>query len=755
MKKLALFLASFLAVTPAIAQAPAPVTAPISAFPQASTTVDGSEFLLGIQGGLTKKFKLSTLPVSGSILWTQSGVGAVQRTVDARLKDEVFVTDFGVDTTGATGASAKINLAVTAGRRVFFPCGTYLIDAPIFLPSNTDVGGAGACTVLKISATLATDTSAQFGVLRHVFTNNNYTSGNTDIYVHDLSIDNTSGPTTGAHIHALGFYKVTRAGVYNITITSASGKLMDDGTAFVASKEYYVRNNKIYGTINACIDQWEGVTDFDVSGNVCDGLGLANYGILVTGMGTAGAPFTSQRGTIRGNVVNNFPGAGIWLQGGWNGVSGAGSTIGLVKKIEVVGNSVNGVSGYHGIYLSDAKLNTVVGNTIENVGRLGIVVTSENNGLSSENVISDNVVVSCNAAAASSPCINLTGYASYNTLNNNTISGAAQTYSYVINGGATGNIIRGGITPVGTSGDISDGGTGTQIQIGNTSVTTPTFKSLTGYVKANGSSAASASPTVPTTDLSGLGTGVATALGNATNSAGGVYTYGTTLPASMEPAHTGDVTNSAGSLALTLATVNSNVGTFGSATQVPQITVNAKGLATAVANVTVTPAVGSITGLGTGVATALGNATNASGGLLAYGSNVGLHAGIPEAAFRVSQLNLNATGDTAVTITMPQGATRWVLFAVRLSNSTGNLPNGTGTLGLYTGAGRTGTTLVTQQLLNGVITSQSDGTAGNAGTTSTAVGATQSFTASTVYLNVQTAQGATSAIDVAIVLRFF
>ena len=41
---------------------------------------------------------------------------------------------------------------------------------------------------------------------------------------------------------------------------------MDDGTAFVASKEYYVRNNKIYGTINACIDPVEGVTDFDVSG---------------------------------------------------------------------------------------------------------------------------------------------------------------------------------------------------------------------------------------------------------------------------------------------------------------------------------------------------------------------------------------------------------------------------------------------------------------------------------------------------------
>lgn len=53
---------------------------------------------------------------------------------------------------------------------------------------------------------------------------------------------------------------------------------------------------------------------------------------------------------------------------------------------------------------------------------------------------------------------------------------------------------------------------------------------------------------------------------------------------------TGDVTASGpGSVAATLATVNSNVGTFGSATQAPVITVNGKGLTTAASNVTITP----------------------------------------------------------------------------------------------------------------------------------------------------------------------
>lgn len=76
---------------------------------------------------------------------------------------------------------------------------------------------------------------------------------------------------------------------------------------------------------------------------------------------------------------------------------------------------------------------------------------------------------------------------------------------------------------------------------------------------------------------------------------------------------TGDVTATGpGSVAATLATVNTNTGSWGTATQAPQFTVNGKGLITAAANVTVTPAVGSITGLGTGVATFLGTPSSAN-----------------------------------------------------------------------------------------------------------------------------------------------
>lgn len=76
---------------------------------------------------------------------------------------------------------------------------------------------------------------------------------------------------------------------------------------------------------------------------------------------------------------------------------------------------------------------------------------------------------------------------------------------------------------------------------------------------------------------------------------------------------TGDIAATGpGSVAATLATVNSNVGSFGSATQSPQFAVNAKGLVTSAANVTITPAIGSITGLGANVATWLATPTSAN-----------------------------------------------------------------------------------------------------------------------------------------------
>lgn len=135
-----------------------------------------------------------------------------------------------------------------------------------------------------------------------------------------------------------------------------------------------------------------------------------------------------------------------------------------------------------------------------------------------------------------------------------------------------------------------------------------------------------------------------------------------TLAAARLPAFSGDVTTPLGSSATTLATVNGNVGSFGSTTQTPQVTVDAKGRVTAVANVTVTPAVGSITGLGSGVASALGNAAGAENGVATLDSAGGM------GAFRNRLINGNfdvwqrGTSVSVADASGPYLADRWMCW---------------------------------------------------------------------------------------------
>ena len=58
---------------------------------------------------------------SSQVSFTQSGAGAVTRTVDSKLKDVVNVKDFGAVGDGVVNDTAAIQAAVNSGKRVYIP----------------------------------------------------------------------------------------------------------------------------------------------------------------------------------------------------------------------------------------------------------------------------------------------------------------------------------------------------------------------------------------------------------------------------------------------------------------------------------------------------------------------------------------------------------------------------------------------------------------------------------------------------------
>lgn len=167
-------------------------------------------------------------------------------------------------------------------------------------------------------------------------------------------------------------------------------------------------------------------------------------------------------------------------------------------------------------------------------------------------------------------------------------------------------------------------------------------------------------------------TGDVTSVGNATTLAAGNagnLNSGTLLAARM-PALTGDITTSAGAVATTLATVNSNVGSFGSTTTIPVVTVNAKGLVTAVTTAAVTSGRTTLSGATTYYARTDGNDSNtglvdsAGGGFLTIAKAMSVAGALDCGAFQLTIQIDAGTWTTPIVLPRTLGALSPILTGV-------------------------------------------------------------------------------------------
>jgi len=525
--------------------------------------------------------------------------------------------------------------------------------------------------------------------------------------VNQTSILGTSTSITVTNGNALGGAP-TIAIADNPVLTGTGGVTLPSGTT--------VQRSGGNGTLryNTQTATFEGYAN-GVWGAIITGSGVASFSAGSTGF-TPSTPQTG--GIILGgtlNVANGGTGATTltgYVYGNGTSTMTASTTIPTTSLSGTITNAqlANSAVTYNGVTVPLGSSGTITANTTSTLtigtglsgasfnGSTPVTIAISNTGVTagsygsavsipSLTVNAQGQITSITTNALNSPAYQGTWNASTNTPTLTSSVGVNNNY-YIVSVAGTTNLNGIALWSVGDWAIFNSTTSAWEKVLGSSSeaFSSLTVTGLTGYMYANGSSTVTASSTIPVTSLSGLGTGVATALGVNVGSVGAFVVNGGALGTPSS----GTLTNATG---LPISTGVSGLGT-GVASALA-VNTGSTGAIVLFNGALGTPSSGTVTNL-TGTASiningTVGATTPTTGAFTTVSASgqitstvaTGTAPFVVSSTTQVANLNAStagtATNATNLALSAGSGATNYITFA---SSATGNQPQ-------YTSSGLT------------------------------------------------------------------